>query len=230
VGAPFATRRQDGMPEPIRYRLVGTVDATTLSWDPPISGAPATLDRGQIADFLTPEPFRVTSQDANHPFAAAQIMDTANVPGGSVPGASQAYCASFGLPPMLGDEEFVVMLPPGQFLSKYVFFTDLSYNTTHIVVTRKRGPNGFVDVTVDCLGVLNGWTPAGTNNEYEVTTADLVRSGMGIGSCANGRQGASSAAPFGITVWGLDCYASYAYPAGGNAAALTTVTVPPTPK
>jgi hypothetical protein len=105
----------------------------------------------------------------------------------------------------------------------------MSYNTTHVVVTRKRGPSGFADVTIDCLGMLGGWKPVGTNQEYEVTTADLVRSGAGIGSCTNGRQSASSKAPFGITVWGLDCYASYAYPAGGNAAALTTVTVPPIP-
>ena len=31
-------------------------------------------------------------------------------------------------------------------------------------------------------------------------------------------------------VWGLDCYSSYAYPAGGNAASLTTLMVPPVPR
>ncbi len=230
VGAPFATRRADGQPEPIRYRLVGAVDGTTLSWDPPQSGAPTSLALGEVSDFPTTAAFRVQSQDASHPFAAAQMMDTANVPSGSVAGASAQYCATFGFGPMLGDEEFVVMLPPGQFLSKYVFFTDLSYNTTHVVVTRKKGAAGFADINIDCLGALTGFQPVGTSGEYEVTTADLVRSGAGIGTCTNGRQAAESTAPFGITVWGLDCYASYAYPAGGNAAALTTVTVLPVPK
>jgi len=35
--------------------------------------------------------------------------------------------------------------------------------------------------------------------------------------------------PFGIVVWGLDAYSSYAYPAGGNAAQLTDLVVPPMP-
>jgi hypothetical protein len=230
VGAPFPTRRKDGVPEPIRYRFVGAVDGTTLTFDPPISTAPASLARGQTADFLTELPFRVTSQDADHPFAAAQIMDTANVPSGSVPGASAAYCASFGLAPMLGDEEFVIMIGTAQFLTKYVFFTDLSYNTTNLVVVRKKKDGAFADVDVDCLGTLDGWKPVGTSGEYEMTTPDLVRGGTGVKTCVNGRHQASSKAPFGMTVWGLDCYASYAYPAGGNAAVLTKVTVPPIPR
>jgi hypothetical protein len=31
------------MPESVPYRLVGAVDGTTLVFDPPISGVPATL-------------------------------------------------------------------------------------------------------------------------------------------------------------------------------------------
>lgn len=230
VGAPFATRRKDGVAEPIRYRLVGAVDSTTLVFDPPSSGAPATLSRGQIADFTTAQAFRVTSQDADHPFAAAQMMDTANVPGGSVPGVSSAYCSAQNYGTALGDEELVVMLGPAQYLSKYVFFTDLSYATTHLVVVRQKGAQGFSDVKVDCMGDLGGWKAVGTNGKYEMTTVDLVRGGVGTGSCINGRHVAESAAPFGMTVWGMDCYASYAYPAGGNAALLTKVTVPPVPK
>jgi IgGFc binding protein len=230
VGAPFTTRRQDGVPEPIRYRLVGTVDGTTLVFDPPVTGAPAALARGQIDDFQSDAPFRVASQDADHPFAAAQLMDTANVPSGSAPGASASYCATLGFGPMLGDEEFVVMLGTAQFLPKYVFFTDLSFNTTELVVVRKKTNGAFANVSVDCLGTLGGWTPVGTSGEYQTTAVDLMRGGVGTGSCVNGRHLAESDAPFGMTVWGLDCYSSYAYPAGGNAAVLTNVTVPPVPK
>lgn len=230
LGAPFASRRKDGVPEPIRYRFVGVVDGTTLSFDPAVAGAPSALARGQVVDFLAAEPFRVTAQDADHPFAAAQLMDTANVPGGSAPGGSATYCAAFNLPTTLGDEEIVLMLPPSQFLSKYVFFTDPTYSTTHLVITRKKGPKGFADVDVDCLGAVTGWKPIGASGDYELTTVDLVRGGVGVKSCVNGRHVASSSAPFGMTVWGLDCYASYAYPAGGNAAELTTVKVPPVPK
>jgi len=229
VGAPFATRRKDGVPEPIRYRFVGVVDGTTLGFDPPVTGAPTTLGRGQVADFLASDAFRATSQDADHPFAAAQLMDTANVPSGSVPGGSAAYCSAFSLPTTLGDEEIVLMLPPSQFLSKYVFFTDPTYSTTHLVITRRKGAQGFADVKVDCLGNVSGWKPIGTSGNYEMTTVDLVRGGVGVGTCVNGRHLAESSAPFGMTIWGLDCYSSYAYPAGGNAAALTKVKVPPTP-
>jgi hypothetical protein len=54
---------------------------------------------------------------------------------------------------------------------------------------------------------------------------DLVRAGASQGACANGRQFATSEAPFGITVWGLDYYSSYGYPAGGNAASLNRVII-----
>lgn len=225
VASPYETRRADLMPESIHYRMVGAVDGTTLTFDPAVTGAPAKLDRGGVADFVATGAFRVTSQDAAHPFAVAQIMDTANVPSGSRPGATAP-----GYAPMLGDEEFVVMLPPAQFLSKYVFFSDPAYATTNLAITRVKTAKGFADVKVDCLGTVSGWKPVGTSGKYEVTTVDLVRAGVGVMSCVNGRHVAESDGPFGIVVWGEDAYSSYAYPAGGNAAELSTVTVEPLPK
>ena len=56
--------------------------------------------------------FTVRSQDDQHPFLLAQRMDTANIPGGTRPGATD-----MNFPQNLGDEEFVVMLPPAQFLA-----------------------------------------------------------------------------------------------------------------
>jgi hypothetical protein len=177
-------------------------------------------------DFIVTGPFRVTSQDDMHPFAIAQLMPTANLPGGSRPGATAP-----GYPLNLGDEEFTVMLPPGQFLSKYVFFTDPTYPTTNLVLTRIAGPSGFADVTVDCIGTVTNWQPVGTSGKYEVTDVDLLRAAIPAGNnCQNGRHTATSTAPFGLVVWGEDSYSSYAYPAGGTAAELTTVMVPPTPK
>jgi hypothetical protein len=131
---------------------------------------------------------------------------------------------------MLGDEEFVVMLPPAQFLQRYVFFTDPSYPTTNLVLTRVRTSTGFKDVTVDCVGVVSGWKPVGSGGVYEVTTVDLIRADIPVGSCDNGRHTAESQGPFGIVVWGLDSYSSYAYPAGGNAAQLTDAVVQPIPE
>ena len=225
VAAPFDTRRKDLAPEEIPYRLVGAADGTTLTFDPPVPGAPATLARGQVADFVATAAFGIASQDAAHPFAAAQLMPTANVPSGSRPGATAP-----GYGPMLGDEEFVIMVPAGQFLSKYVFFTDPAYATTSLALTRVKTSKGFAEVNVDCLGAATGWKPVGTSGRYEVTTVDLVRAGVGAKGCVNGRHVATSDGPFGLVVWGLDSYSSYAYPGGGNAATLSTITVDPTPK
>jgi hypothetical protein len=224
VIAPYATRRADLMPEAISYRFVGAVDGTQLTYDPPTAGAPATLARSQVVDFIVTGPFHVQAQDSMHPFAAAQIMPTANLDGGSRPGATAP-----GYPLNLGDEEFTVLLPPGQFLSQYVFFTDPTYPTTNLVLTRVAGPNGFEDVTVDCLGAVTGWQPVGASTKYQVTNVDLLRAAVPSGTCANGRHTAQSTAPFGVVVWGEDSYSSYAYPAGGNSAQLTSVMVPATP-
>jgi hypothetical protein len=225
--APYETRRADLVPEVIPYRLVGTVDGTTLTYDPPIAGAPASLNEAQVVDFSTDQPFRVSSQGSDHPFAIAQLMTTANVPGGSRPGATTPGPLMLTPPYPLGDEEFVPMLAPEQFRASYVFFDDPSYSTTNLTVTRRATAQGFADVTIDCLGVIGGWQPIGTSGQFEYTSVDLLRAAVPNGTCAHGRQAASSDGTFGLVVWGLDTYASYGYLAGGNAAKLTDVVTKP---
>lgn len=222
VGSPYETRKKDLTPEDVDYRFVGAIDGTVLEYDPPIPGAPLMLNAGQVADFATALPFRVRSQDPDHPFAMAQLMDTANLPGGSRPGAT---APGFGL--ALGDEEFVVVLPPAQFLARYAFFTDPTYATTNLVFTRLNNGGGFKDVTVDCLGTITGWSPVGQDGNFEVATADLVRADIGVNGCENGHHIAESEGPFGLVVWGLDSYSSYAYPAGGSALVLTDIIIMP---
>jgi hypothetical protein len=218
VAAPFATRRADLASEDVPYRLVGAVDGTALRFDPPLAGAPATLGRGEVVTLSSRTPFVVTSQDAMHPFAMAQLMTTANLIGGSRPGA---IAPGFG--PQLGDEEFVMLFPPAQFLSSYVFFTDPTYPTTSLVVVRVAdATGGFAPVTIDCLGEVAGFSPVGSAGEFEMATVDLMRAGLGAGmpACTNGRHLATSTGSFGVVVWGLDSYSSYAYPGGGNARVL----------
>jgi hypothetical protein len=241
VAAPFATRIASLAPESIPYRIVGAVDGTTLKYDPPgiapipstlYSAAPGTLSAGEVVEFETTSAFRVTSQDKNHPFYVGQIMPGCYVTGGYPTGPDRPGCGSSptGTGCCLGDEEFVNLLPPAQFLQKYIFFTDVTYSTTNLVFTRVKGTTGFQDVTLDCAGTLSGWQPVGTEGLYETTNVDLVRSQIPNGTCNNGPHTASSTAPFGLVVWGLDQTSSYAYPAGGNVAAINTVVVPPIPK
>lgn len=214
VGMPYATRMASLQEESIKYRLVGAVKGTTLKFSPAVSGAPSSVNAAQVADFEATGPFVVTSQDANHPFYLGQVMPGCSVTGGSRPPGG-----------CLGDEEYVNMPPPAQFLSKYVFFSDPTYPTTNLVFLRVKTGAGFQDVNLDCKGNLTGWKAVGSN--YEITNVDLIRGGQKNGTCDNGPHTASSNGPFGLMVWGLDTFSSYAYPAGGNIATINKVVVPP---
>ena len=231
--APYATRRADLQEESIYYRIVGAVAGTTLTFDPAVPGAPASTATSQVSDFQAVGAFRVSSQDSAHPFAIAQVMSTGNV---NFDGRTfRTDCATIeylGQPKACGDEDFVPLVPPAQFLSSYVFFTDPTYSTTTIDLVRAKASGVFHDVTVDCLGTIQGWQAVDSANDYEFARADLLR---GVvpgtrpdgGACANGRHVATSDGPFGLVVYGLDTYSSYGYPAGGNAAALNSVVVSP---
>jgi hypothetical protein len=140
-----------------------------------------------------------------------------------------------------GDPEFVNVIPPGEFLSSYVFFTDPTYPETNLVLTRAQGSSGFADVSLDCAGTLTGWTPVGTGGKYEYTRLDLSTGNFqGQNGCNNGRHAITSTAPFGLTVWAWGSaatgdglpgfytqYVSYAYPAGQSIAPINIVVIPP---
>jgi len=215
LAAPYATRISGGREESILYRVVGAKNGTVLTYEPAVPGSPSTLEQGKSADFEATGAFSVSSQDADHPFYIAQTMS-----GWDVPDYREGT---------LGDPEFVNMVPPAQYLSSYVFFTDPSYSTTALSLAQCDSGKGFEDVEVDCLGKVTGWKPIGSSGECRWTTVDLVRSGVGVGSCRNGPHSARSDEPFGLMVWGMDTAASYAYPAGALQTAINSVVVPPIP-
>jgi hypothetical protein len=128
---------------------------------------------------------------------------------------------------MLGDEEYVNLVPSAQFMSSYVFFTDLTYETTSLTLTQCDEGAGFKDVYLRCLdNPVQGWQPIGSSAECRWTTVDLVRGGIGNGDCRNGPQFASSDGTFGLMVWGMDNAASYAYPAGALVSQINDVEIP----
>lgn len=195
------------------YTMIGMVDGTTLTYDAMPGGAPPTLNRGQMAIFDTDQPFHVISQDVDHPFYMA-----AHMTGGSFASG-------------VGDPEFVNLVPPPQYLAYYLFATDPTYGNTALVFVRQKAPdNSFKDVNLACLGVVTGWTPLGAGGAYEYAQVMIVQGGQGVGGCNNGAHTATSETPFGLTVWGYDQYASYAYPAGMSVEPINTVIVPPIPR
>jgi hypothetical protein len=215
VVAPHPNRRSDGQQESAWYRFVGAVDGTTLAYDPPMPGAPTALAQGQWVNFEAVGAFEVSSQDGEHPFYVAQTMSGAGV-----------TAVKPGTP---GDEEFVNVVPPAQFFPSYVFYTDPTYTTTALVLTQCDEGRGFEDVEVECMGPVGGWAPVGTGGKCRWASVNLVDNGKGVGACQNGPQLASSSEPFGLTVWGLSSYASYAYPAGAGVTPINQVVIPPYP-
>lgn len=222
-------------PNPPTWRIVGAVDDTTLTYDPPVAEGPATLKKGELVEFNASGPFHITSQDDAHPFYLA-----AHRPGTDCDAAHQQ------IPPVkalgydyvavgnessnyeLGGPETVNVVPPAQFLTSYVFFTDPTYGYTELALVRKKVGGKFEDVSLDCLGVISNWNPVGTSGDYEFAHVRLRHAGLAQGACDNGRHTITSKTPFGITVWGYDSSSSYAYPAGASVRPINQVVVHPT--
>ena len=201
--------------ENVPWRLVGAADGTKLTYDPVRPGsAPETLEAGQVATFTTNQLLSVRSQDAEHPFHAAMHMTGLTaVPGG------------------LGDPEFVNVVPSEQFLNRYIFFADYTYQDTTLSIVRRRTPTGFKPVTLDCAGELTGWEPLDKSGTHEFVWVYLTKQNAPVdypgGKCSHGRHEAYSDGPFSVHVWGLSAYASYGYAAGQGSRSLHNVKGPP---
>jgi hypothetical protein len=215
--------RYDGQEETVPWRLVGSVDGTTLTYAPSApAGAPTTLALGQVAELDAPGPFVVQSQDANHPFYMSAHMTGWEV----VAGSSADH---------RGDPEFVNVVPPEQYLSSYTFFTDPTYSETNLVFTRERKNGSFANVTLDCSGIVSGWTAIDAADSIEYARVDVVTGNFqSVNGCNNGLHVATSAQPFGLVVWGWGSAASigfftqavsYAYPAGASVKPINNVII-----
>jgi hypothetical protein len=211
AAVPYRSRVSDD--EIVPWRIMGMVQNTQLTFDPPVAGAPSTLQVGDIVEVNATGPFVVRSQDDQHPFYLA-----AHMTGGTL--------ATDGT---TGDPETVNVVPPEQYLPSYVFFTDPTYSETNLVLVRDKAPDGkYADVTLDCLtSPISGWSAIGSST-LEYARVDVQHQHAAVGSCDNGPHTIHSDAPFGITVWGFDKYVSYAYPAGASVRSINQVVVPVT--
>jgi hypothetical protein len=199
VMAPHGDRKPGS--DPRLFRIYGSVDGTELTYDPPNLG-PAVLGLGGYAEISSDVPFIVKSQDSNHPISTFTYMT----------GAGEQGEGGWG------DADFVRLVPPAQYLSHYVFFTDVTYPFTKLTVVRTKKNGAFSDVTLECMpGPITGWTPVG---DYEIAYVSLVDHWSSVNGCNNGVHTMSSANPFGVWVWGWGSedtstgWVSYGYPAG----------------
>ncbi len=231
--------------EPAIWRVVGAVDGTQLTFSPSVGAssgypaAPTSINQGKMAEFATSTPFVVTSQDAQHPFMLFEYMSSSHWSGVT----STSNLCDVGSWGGFGDPDFSVQIPPQQYLSHYVIMTDPTYPETNLVLVRRPDANNnFQDVTIDCLtGPIGGWQNIGP---FQWTRLDLQTGNFqDVNGCSNGRHELTSAAPFGLNVWGwgtpltgdtggganFTCNVSYSYPGGMNVQPINTVVIPPTP-
>jgi hypothetical protein len=194
--------------EQVPYTIVAGANGTKLTYEPSRpQNAPETLNAGQSAAFITEQLFVVKSQDSKHPFQVNVYMTGALYGGGSATELTT-----------LGDPDFVNVPPAGQYLDRYVFFTDFTYQETSLTVVRRKTAKGFMPVTLECAGEITTFQPLGSSGEYEYAWVELTRGFLpqkfAKGECSYGRQEAHSDGPFAVTVWGVDLYASYGYVGG----------------
>jgi hypothetical protein len=207
--------------EPAVWRVIGAVDGTNLTYTSNVGG-PAVINRGDVVEFITGEPFVVSSQDEDHPF----ILFTHMVGAAYQPNLNGGW----------GDSDSVISVPTKQYMPRYVFFADPTYPETSLVLIRSKVGGVFHDVTLDCAGTVGGWQAVG---EYEWTYVTLITGDFqNVGNCSTGRHDISSDAPFGLWVWGWGtpqtttqtAWVSYGYPGGMNVQQINQVFVPPIPK
>jgi hypothetical protein len=225
VAAPHADRKPNNSPDPRVFRIYGAVDGTQLTYDPPGVG-PATVNLGQMLEIRTSAPFVVRSQDSDHPFSMFTYMTGAGVDDPTDTSYDPNFTGGWG------DPDFVRLVPPLQYLSHYVFFTDVTYPFTVLTVVRQQRSDGtYADVSLDCLGAITGWQPVGAGGQYEIAYVKLVDHFNAQGQCNNGVHSMDSSAPFGVWVWGWGSedtntgWVSYGYPAGEGVLPINTVVV-----
>lgn len=211
VAAPHADRKPTPG-EPRIFRIIGAVDGTALTYDPPNLG-PAMVRLGETLEIRSTAPFTVRSQDADHPFLLFTYMSGAGDQGEGG----------------WGDADFVRVVPPAQFLSHYVFFADPTYPFTVLTVVRTKKDGAFEDVKLDCMSApLGGWQTVG---DFEITYVKLVDHFQGQNGCNNGVRQMDSKAPFGVWVWGWGSedtntgWVSYGYPAGEGVQPINDVVI-----
>ncbi len=126
----YTTRRADLQEESIYYRIVGVVDGTTLTYDPPAAARrlPRRSRRSPTSRWSAPSGCRVRtriihSRSRRSCPPATSTSSTEDVPPdcATIQYLTEPKACATGLR---------AAHPPTQFLSEYVFFTDPTYSTT----------------------------------------------------------------------------------------------------
>lgn len=184
VTAPAVPAQPNG--RAMIVRIIATQPDTTITYDPPVAGAPTSLaSGGQFIEIVQPPgggyDFQVT---ANHKVMVASYM------------VGQDYDGS-----ATGDPAFAQAVPVDQYRLDYLFHAPTNYETNYVNVIAQTGAT----VTLDGVQV-SGYVPIGGSG-HGVARVQLSNAGDG-NHIATGDQ------PFGISVYGYGQYTSFWYPGG----------------
>ncbi len=167
-------------------RITATAAGTTLSYNPPVSGAPTTIGKaGEVVEFMTNQTFEVTgsSKILVASFMRGQGEDTEST----------------------GDPSMALSIPVDQYRLDYRFLAPTNYETNFVNIIAPSGANVQLDGNT-----VSGFTAIG-NTGFSLATVPLAAGGQG-----NSSHKATSSEPFGISVYGYGQFTSYWYPGGLN--------------
>jgi hypothetical protein len=183
IVAPAVPGAPDGKIEVVR--VIATAEGTTLTYDPPQPGAPATI--AHAGDFVELDNTAATFQlTASQPVLVAQYME-----------GSQAT------PEHIGDPSLALAVPVEQFRTSYLVHAPINYATNDLDVVAPAGATVMLD------GTPLSFTPIGD------TGFALARvQPLGRGPNADGNHALTGSAPFGVNVYGYGTDTSYWYPGG----------------
>jgi len=185
INAPAVTTIPAGKAEVVR--VIATADGTNLTYDPPITGAPATIPTagGFVEIPSNASSFAITSDQK---VLVAQYMEGQEAGGNT------------------GDPAMTLAVPAEQFRSSYLFHAPTSYESNYVDVTAPMGANVQLDG-----GASLTFTPIGTSG-YGLARVQSLNTGP----ANDGNHNIQGDMPFGITVYGYGQYTSYWYPGGLN--------------
>jgi hypothetical protein len=190
--------------DPAIWRFVARVNGTALAYEPSTpSGAPTTMNAGDLMVFSTTENFVVRSQDDAHSFHVSQLMPS----GFTICELDDAGFVRTGGNASSVYPQLVTAPPLAEYAHRLAFVTEPYFPDTSLVVTRHADEDGaFRDVTLDCAGVLTGWRAVGQGDRYQTTRVPLSNAAFepqkyAGGVCDNGAHVMRSEGLFTVAVW-----------------------------
>jgi len=188
-----------GTAAPVTVRFVGNVDGTTLTYTPKVTGAPATLDAGDVVELVTVNSDFIVEGDNS--FSVSTIQKSASVVDPGMTGMEK------------GDPSLSAMVAIEQYRNKYVFLAPTDYDANFADVVAPTGAS----LTLDGAKVTTAGKAISTSGMS--TFRISLRAGLN-----DGAHTLVSDQPFGLQIIGYGSYTSYQYPGGLN---LSAISAPP---